>query len=247
MEISGLVITFNEEKNIDACLRSLFKVCDEVIVIDSESTDKTVEIARKAGAKVYLQPFLGDGLQRNYGLQYCKNDWVLNLDADERLEADAIETIKHLKLENTKFDAFEFKRKSLYKKKWIKCCGWYPDYVRRLFNRQKTKFKDIPVHTKILSTNLKRLDAHILHYAYKSPDELLSKANSYSSVFAQYSTKKSSPLKAFSRATFTFFKNFFFQRGFLCGYEGLLISVSNATGVFFKYMKLYEKQRKLKK
>ncbi len=242
MNISGLVITYNEEKNIKDCVQSLFKVCDEVVVIDSHSTDKTVEIAKEAGAKVFLQPFLGDGPQRNHGLQYCKNDWVLNLDADERLELDAIACIKNLDLEKTSYDAFELKRKNFYKKKWIKCCGWYPDYIRRLFNQRKTRFSNVAIHTKIESKNIEKLSGHILHYAYDDAGELISKIDTYSTIFAQSSLQKSSPFKAFSHALFSFFKNYFLQKGFLCGYKGLLISVSNANGVFYKYIKLYEKR-----
>jgi len=246
LKISGLIITFNEEKNIEQCIRSLFEVCDEVIVIDSLSTDKTVELAQKAGAKTYLQKFLGDGPQRNYGLQYCKNDWVLNLDADERLELDAIEAIKSLDLTNTSHDAFELKRKNLYQGEWIKCCGWYPDYIRRLFNRKKTRFRDVAIHTKIESNKIKKLNGHILHNAYDNASELIRKIDAYSTVFAQTSSQKSSPSKAFAHAFFSFIKNYFFQKGFLCGYQGLLISISNANGVFYKYIKLYEKSLKEK-
>ena len=241
--ISGLVITYNEEENISDCINSLKKVCDDIVVIDSNSTDATVEMAKNMGAKVVTQPFLGDGPQRNYGLQYCRHDWVLNLDADERLDDDAVEAIASLDLSNADVEAYEFKRKNFYKKRWIKCCGWYPDYICRLFDKRKTRFRDIAIHTRITSKKTKKLDAHIVHFAYNDAGEMIKKIDSYATVFAQNSHKRSSPLIAFSRATFAFFKNYILQRGFLCGYEGLLISVSNANGVFYKYMKLYEMQR----
>lgn len=244
MKISGLVITYNEEHNIKACIDSLKSVCDDIVVVDSLSSDRTVKIAEETGATVVSQPFLGDGPQRNYGLKFCRHDWVLNLDADERLDEDAVKTIKSLNLQQTPYEAFELKRKNFYQDRWIKCCGWYPDYIRRLFNKNKTRFRDIAIHTKIETENYRRLNAHIIHHAYDNAGEMIRKIDAYATVFAQNSHKRSHPTKAFARAFYAFIKNYFFQRGFLCGYEGLLISVSNANGVFYKYMKLYEKQRK---
>ncbi len=112
MEISGLVITFNEEKNIGKCIEALFKVCDEVIIVDSLSKDRTVEIAKKKGAMVIEQSFLGDGPQRTCGLPYCKNDWILNLDADEFLDKDAEIFILNRKYLNGNYDAFSFRLKN---------------------------------------------------------------------------------------------------------------------------------------
>jgi glycosyltransferase involved in cell wall biosynthesis len=106
MAISGLVITFNEEKNIGKCIDALLQYCDEVIIIDSNSKDKTIEIAESKGAKVYSQSFLGDGPQRTYGLQFCKNDWIMNLDADEFLDKDALEFINKKEYETSNYDAF---------------------------------------------------------------------------------------------------------------------------------------------
>jgi len=242
MKISGLVITYNEEKNIRECITSLQKVCEEVVVVDSLSQDKTAQIAEEMGATVIKQSFLGDGPQRNFGLDFCKHNWILNLDADERLDRDAVEAIKSIDLEHTSYEAFELRRKNFYKDRWIKCCGWYPDYIRRLFNKNKTRFSDIAIHTKIETENYKRLNAHIIHYAYNNAGEMIRKIDAYATVFAENSQKRATPAKAFARATYAFIKNYIFQRGFLCGYEGLLISVSNANGVFYKYMKLYEKR-----
>lgn len=119
MKISGLVITFNEEKNIEKCLDSLFQYCEEVIIIDSNSTDKTVEIAKSKGAKVYSQAYLGDGPQRTYGLQYCKNDWIMNLDADEFLDQDALIFISKKSYENKPYDAYKFRVKNFLGKQLI--------------------------------------------------------------------------------------------------------------------------------
>ena len=135
MAISGLVITYNEEKNIERCVKTLFKVCEEVIIIDSHSSDKTAEIAEKHGAKVYYQKFLGDGLQRRHGLQFCKNDWILNPDTDEFLDEDALKFINSKSYETDIYDGYEFRRTNYLADKKIDFAGWYPDYACRFFNK----------------------------------------------------------------------------------------------------------------
>jgi glycosyltransferase involved in cell wall biosynthesis len=243
MKISGLVITYNEEKNIEACIKSLFKVCEDVVVIDSMSSDRTVDIAYRLGAKVYKQKFLGDGPQRSFGLKYCKNDWILNLDADERLELNTIEKIKILDLDNTHLECYEFKRKNYLHKNWIKVAGWYPDYVRRLFNKKKTDFSPVSTHTKITSKKFIRLDNNILHYSFDDYNNMIDIMNKYSSWQANeyyVSNRKVSFLSAVLHGWFSFFKSYVIKRGFLAGVEGFNISLLNGLGSYFKYMKLYE-------
>jgi len=248
-KISGLVITYNEEKNIEDCLHSMFLVCDDVIVIDSYSKDDTVKLAKKMGAVVIQQNYLGDGEQRNFGLQYCKHNWVLNLDADERLDSDFVTTIKSLDLDNTTYDAFEFKRKNFFNGKWIRYAGWYPDYVRRLFNKTKTNFKQIKVHTKILSNNFKQLDANIIHYTYDSIEEMITKLNSYSTWSAQELLKKKRKVYAFTpilHGLFSFIKFYFLKLGFLEGLDGLTICIAKSMASYLKYAKLIELQKKVR-
>lgn len=136
MRISGLVITYNEEKHIGKCIDALFRVCDEVIIIDSLSTDNTVKIAEKKGVKVISQPFLGDGPQRTYGLPFCSNDWILNLDADEFLDTDAREFIINGKYLEEDYDAFSFRVKNFLGDELINFSGWYPDHKVRFFNKK---------------------------------------------------------------------------------------------------------------
>jgi len=243
MKISGLVITYNEEKNIKTCLESMFLVCDEVVVIDSLSVDKTLEIAKELGAKVYSQAFLGDGPQRTFGLQYCKNEWVLNLDADEKLDFDAIECIKKLNLDNLEYECYEFKRKNHLHQNWIKVAGWYPDYVRRLFNKNKTDFSNVKTHTKIKSNNFLRLNANVIHYSFEDYSNMIEIMNKYSSWQAQSyfdDNKKVLWISPFLHGMMSFIKHFFIKRGFIAGVEGFNISLLNALGSYFKYMKLYE-------
>ncbi|MFN3786327.1 MAG: glycosyltransferase family 2 protein, partial [Thiothrix sp.] len=130
--ISGLVITYNEAGNIRACLESLQAVCAEIIVVDSGSTDDTVAIAKACGAKVHTQPFLGYGPQKNVGVHLCQHAWVLSLDADERLDTDAIGAIQALDLIHSPYEAYELRRKNLFHGRWVQCTAWYPDRVRRL-------------------------------------------------------------------------------------------------------------------
>lgn len=244
--ISGLVITLNEEKNIKECINSLFNVCNEVIIVDSNSSDKTVEIAEEAGAKVIVQKFLGDGPQRSHGLKYCTNDWILNIDADERLDFDAIEEIKKLNLEKNIYEAFEFKRKNFLHNKWIKVAGWYPDFIRRLFNKNLTDFSPVKTHTKILSTKYKKLDSHIIHYSFENYHDMLNILNKYStwqanSLFGK--GVKAHIYTPFTHFCFSFFKHYFLKRGFLAGFDGFNISLLNALGSYFKYAKLLEKTK----
>lgn len=245
-KISGLVITYNEAGHIRACLESLFQVCDEVVVVDSLSTDDTVAIATAMGAKVYPQAFLGYGPQKNHGLRFCQHAWVLSLDADERLDADAIADIQHLDLANSAYDAYEFRRKNLFHGKWIRCTSWYPDHVRRLFNREKARFSDVQCHEKVESAAHTQLDSHIIHYSYTDYHDMLHKLNKYSTQYAEDnmgSKKRVSVLSPPLHGLFAFIKNYFIKGGILCGFDGFNISLLNALGSYFKYAKLLEKQR----
>ena len=146
-QITGVIITLNEAQNIAECIASLQTVCNEIIVVDSGSQDQTREIAESCGARVFVQSYLGDGPQKNYGLQFATNDWILSLDADERLTPELIAEINQLNLNETQSDGFAARRRNYIGSRWIKRCGWYPDYCTRLYNRQKTRFKDVKQHS----------------------------------------------------------------------------------------------------
>ena len=243
-KISGLVITLNEEKNIAECIQSLFTVCDDIVIVDSKSSDNTVMIAKSMGATVIEQEFLGDGPQRSVGLKYCKHDWVLNLDADERLADDFIDVITDIDFIHNSYDAYEFKRKNILHDKWIKVAGWYPDYVRRLFNKRKTNFLPVKTHTKIETTNFKKIDAHILHYSFEDYQDMINIMNKYSSWQSETlfeNNKKITFLTPFGHGFLSFVKHYFLKKGFLAGIDGFNISLLNALGSYFKYMKLYER------
>ncbi|MGL4584889.1 MAG: glycosyltransferase family 2 protein [Flavobacterium sp.] len=241
MAISGLVITFNEEKNIAKCIDALFQYCDEVIIIDSNSKDKTVEIAKAKGAQVYSQAFLGDGPQRTHGLQYCKNDWIMNLDADEFLDTDALEFIKKKEYESSQYDAFKFRVKNFLGEKLINYAGWYPDAKVRFFNKKTAHPSAHMAHQYIISTNEKSVNVHILHYGWESYKQVIDKKNQYSTWAAQQlyeNGKKVSAFKPALNGLVAFIRCYFFKKGFLNGIDGLAFSLIQSFFSFMKYVKL---------
>ena len=243
--ISVTILTKNSQKYLRACLESL-QDFDEVVILDNGSTDDTLAIARSFGnVTIHEHPFIGFGPMKNLAARKARNDWILSIDSDEILSPALVESIR--KLDATRTDTvYAANRLNHYRGKPIRCCGWYPDLVTRLYHRGHTAFSDAKVHESLVlrpETRKVTLEGGVIeHYPFDSVEELLEKLQKYSTLYAGQSTKPSSPKKAFFRALFAFFKHYLFQRGFLCGYEGLLISVSNANGVFYKYMKLYEKR-----
>jgi len=245
MAISGLVITFNEEKNIGKCIDALFKVCDEVIVVDSLSKDKTVEIATAKGATVISQAFLGDGPQRTHGLPFCKNDWILNLDADEYLDVDAEEFILKEKYLIGNYDAFSFRIKNFLADKLIDFAGWYPDHKVRFFNKKTAGPSPSIVHQKIIAQRETKVPVHILHYGWDSLEQIIAKKNQYSGWHAQQlydQGKRVSAFKPVLNGAVAFVRCYFFKNGILNGLDGLSISMIQAFFSYMKYAKLIKIQ-----
>ncbi|ENT7330822.1 glycosyltransferase [Campylobacter coli] len=248
-QISVIIIVKNAEQTLLECLNSL-KDFDEIILLNNESTDNTLNIANEfkkdfANLHIYHSAFIGFGALKNLALSYAKNDWILSIDADEVLENECIKELKNLELQEDNIIALS--RKNLYKGEWIKACGWSPDYVLRIFNKNFTRFNDNLVHESlVLPSNVKKIHLKngLRHYAFRDISHLIDKMQYYSSLWAKQNIhKKSGVLKANLRAFWTFFRNYFLKNGFLYGYEGFTISVCNALGTFFKYMKLYELQK----
>jgi len=246
MAISGLVITFNEEKNIGKCIDALFEVCDEVIIVDSNSSDQTVTIAEAKGAKVILQKFLGDGPQRSHGLPFCKNDWILNLDADEFLDLDAKKFILEQEYLKGNFDAFSFRVKNFLADKLIDFSGWYPDSKVRFFNKKTARPSDDLVHQKILTTSEKKVTVHILHYGWSSLDQIIAKKNQYSTWHAQQLFDQGTRITSFKpilNGTVAFIRCYFFKKGIFNGLDGLTIAMIQAFFSYMKYAKLIKIQK----
>ncbi|WP_153445918.1 glycosyltransferase family 2 protein [Vibrio algicola] len=245
--ITGVVITLNESKNIRECIESLQQVCSEIIIVDSESADNTVQLAQDLGAKVIQQPYLGDGIQKNVGLDYASNDWILSLDADERLTPEAVDTIQSLNLENTEHDAFALRRRNYIGNRWIKQCGWYPDFCIRLYNKNKTRFAAVKQHAAVKANNPERLDADIIHYSFEDLGQLFAKpGRNFSSRAAKIMYQKGKRANAWSPFTHglnAFVRKYFFQKGFLGGVDGMTVALSSAINSYLKYAKLLELQR----
>ncbi|EPZ7286193.1 glycosyltransferase family 2 protein [Campylobacter jejuni] len=248
-QISIIIIVKNAEQTLLECLNSL-KDFDEIILLNNESSDNTLNIANEfkkdfANLYIYHNAFIGFGALKNLALSYAKNDWILSIDADEVLENECIKEFKNLELQEDNIIALS--RKNLYKGEWIKACGWWPDYVLRIFNKNFTRFNNNLVHESlILPSNAKKIHLKngLRHYAFRDISHLIDKMQYYSSLWAKQNIhKKSGVLKANLRAFWTFFRNYFLKNGFLYGYKGFIISVCNALGTFFKYMKLYELQK----
>lgn len=245
--ITGIVITLNESKNIAECIHSLQQVCTEVVVVDSNSTDNTVEIATQHGAKVVSQSYLGDGFQKNVGLDHTDNHWILSIDADERLTDEMVSAINDLDLSSTPHDAFAFRRRNYIGSRWIKQCGWYPDYCVRLYDKTKTRFAEVKQHAAVQAKNPERLNADLIHYSFENLGQLFAKpGRDFSGRAAKImyqKGKRANSLSPFAHGLNAFFKSYLIKKGFLGGADGLTVSISAALSSYLKYARLLEFQR----
>lgn len=246
-KISVTILAKNAQKTLFECLKSVEQF-DEVILLDNQSSDKTVEIAQQFNnVKIYQSEFIGFGALKNLAISYAKNDWILSLDSDEVLEDELIEEISRLFLEEGKY--YSFRRKNFYHNQWIKGCGWYPNWVKRIFNKKEIVFKDDLVHEglEIKKEQEIRLKGCIKHYTMESIEDILSKMNRYTTLSAQElyeKGKKGSVGGAIARFFLVFVKDYFFRMGWRYGYKGFVIAWCNASGAMFKYLKLYELNQK---
>ena len=246
MKITPVIIVKNGAKTIQKTLDSL-KDFQDVVVYDNGSNDGTQEIVKTySNVNLIEGNFIGFGPTKNRASSYAKNDWILSIDSDELLDNELINTLKITKLE--KNTVYILNRLTFYKKIQIKYSGWNNEKIKRVYNKKTTKFNDNMVHENIIITNLKKeeLQGNIEHYSYQSISEFIIKADKYSTLFAEENTgvKTSSPIKAIFNSIYSFIKTYFFKRGFLDGYAGLLIAFSHAVTNFYKYLKLYEKNIK---
>jgi glycosyltransferase involved in cell wall biosynthesis len=240
-EISAIVITQNEASNIGACLDSL-AFCDERIVVDSGSTDATVDIARQKGARVEFHQWQGYGPQKNYALSLAKSDWVISIDADERVTPELAAAIKDA-IARADVDAWEFPRRSSFCGRLMRHSGWYPDYVLRLFRRDKARFDNEVVHERVVCTGaIKRLQQPLLHYPVHRLEDAISRVDRYSTDKAKVLAAEGRGVNFFTgigHGLFSFFRAYVLQAGFLDGAEGFLLAVANAEGSYYRYMKLW--------
>lgn len=227
---------------MEACLRSVM-FADQIVVLDSGSTDDTVQIARSLGAEVSVSTdWQGFGIQKNRALALTTSDWVLSLDADERVTPELQVEIMAC-LQAPAFDVYSFPRLSSYCGQYIRHSGWYPDRVSRLFRRTAARFSEDLVHEKVLTQgSTGQLRSHLLHESFRSFEAVLDKANRYSTAGAQSLLNKGktgSVGKAIMRGLWAFIRTYFLRLGFLDGKMGLILAISNAEGTYYRYLKLW--------
>ena len=231
-KLSVVIISKNEEKFIaDAVKSSSF--ADEVLVLDSGSTDKTCEISKRNGAKVLHQDWLGFGAQKNKAVGLASNDWVFILDSDERITSELRMEILNI-LKNPIADGYQVARLNNFFGKNIRYCGLYPDYSIRLFNRQKGRFNDVTVHESVqIKGKTAKLKNHMEHLAFDTIDEFTNKQKKYATL----SQRKKNITKAFVSPIWTFLKIYIFRLGFLEGWRGFIIAKVYAQYTYWKYSK----------
>jgi len=238
--ISVCILAKNSASTIRGTLDSTHSF-QEVLVLDNGSTDQTIEIAQSyPNVRVLRYPFIGFGPLRNYLSAQATHDWILALDTDEALSPALLSELTTLTLDP--HTAYSFPRHNFYNGKHIKGCGWYPDRVTRLYYRKTTAYSNSDVHESVKSSHTTLLKSPLYHTPFRSTAEFLAKMQQYSSLFAQQNAGKrpSSLLKAFFHSLYAFFRSYFFQRGFLLGAEGFIVSLYRSNMAFYKYLKLWE-------
>jgi glycosyltransferase involved in cell wall biosynthesis len=244
MSLSVILITKNEEANLKDCLESV-SFADEIIVVDSQSSDKTQEIAQSYGAKLEItSDWPGFGPQKNRALNLATKEWVLSIDADERVTPELKQEILATMASANAADCYAIPRSSWYCGRFMKHSGWYPDYVDRLFKRSSAKFSDHLVHERLLPAGSSgKLKNHFLHYSYRDFSQVLKKVDAYSSAAAQQAFKqgkKGGLGEALIHGFWAFFRTYVLRRGFLDGKHGLALAISNAATSYYKYLKLWQ-------
>ena len=245
--LSIAIITKNEEENIRSCLQSI-AFARQIVVVDSGSADGTLQIAAEFGCDIYKESWLGFGPQKQLAIDKCREQWILVLDADERIPqetADAIRAV--ISNPGMKEAGFSFPRKNFFQGRWIKHAGWWPDRIIRLFRKESGRMTEAAVHEAVeVDGIVGALDVPIEHFTESRLSKILQKIDRYSSLGAQEAFKegkRSSTGSAFLRAFFTFFQDYFLRGGFLDGMPGLTLAVTDSVNKFFKYAKLRELTR----
>ncbi len=239
--LSAIIITKNEALNIAGCLDSV-AFADERIVVDSGSTDDTVAIAEGKGARVETHPFSGFGAQKNFALSLARGDWVVAIDADERVTPALAAAMQHA-MAQPDADGYEMPRLSSFCGRFMKHSGWYPDYVLRLFRRERARFSDDLVHERVICQGaVARLNEPLLHVPVIRLEDALSRVDRYSTANAEMlvsAGRRVSFMSGIARGLYAFIKTYFLRGGFLDGREGFLLAVANAEGTYYKYMKAW--------
>ncbi len=251
-KISACIISFNEEKKIEDCLKSLLPVADEIIIVDSLRTEETIKIAEKYTNKIFHQKFLGHIEQKNLAVEKASNDWVISLDCDERLTDELQQSILSIKdqLEDNSADTYCMARKTFYIYRWLNHC-WYPDTKTRLFNKNSAHWGGTNPHDRIITdgNNIVKLKGDIEHYSFDSLSAHLQTIDKFTEIGANEIIKKNksvSLISPFTHAFWIFIKTYFIKRGFLDGFAGILVATLSSVHVFVKYSKVILKRKQEK-
>jgi len=244
--ISVVIIVKNGEKYIGQVLQSLASF-DDILLLDTGSTDRTLEIARGFGnVRIEKWEFEGFGASKNRAAGLARHDWILSIDSDEVVTPELSEEILSLDLDDSR--VYRIPIRSHYNGKFIRGCGWYPGKRRRLYNKKRTSFTDNDVHEILMvkeDMTIADLSGELMHYPYDTAASFITKLQFYSTLFAEQNQGKlkSSPLKAVSRGLGAFLKGYVIRKGFLDGYEGFHIALCQGLATYLKYLKLYEANR----
>jgi glycosyltransferase involved in cell wall biosynthesis len=242
MSLSVVIITKNESANVAACLASV-SFATEIVLVDGDSSDGTADIARSHGAVVHTRAdWPGFGVQKNRALALARCDWVLSLDADERV-TPALRAEIEAAMAQDAVRAFRMPRLSSYCGQAIHHAGWYPDFVTRLFRRGEARFSDDVVHERVLvETPVGTLNSPLLHASFKNFEAVLAKMDRYSSASAQalfQQGRRATLMAAVGHGVWAFVRSYIFRRGFLDGQMGLALAISNGQGSYYRYAKLW--------
>lgn len=243
-KLSGCVISFNEEANIVACVESL-KFCDEVVVVDSHSSDRTRELATALGARVIEHDWQGHIGQKNFAVDQAKNDWVLCLDSDERATPELAAAVQSTLATEPAAQGYEVGRRNVYLGKWIRWGGWYPDSKVRLFDRRRARWGGVNPHDHVqVQGETRSLGADLIHLSYRDISHHVTKSiDFFSTITAREKLARGQrfvTLQLLFGPPFKFTKMFFLRLGFLDGWRGFIVASLGSWFVFLKYAKLWE-------
>lgn len=245
LRVSATIITYNEEKKIERCISSLKGVADEIVVVDSFSTDRTAEICKAFNVKFFQRSWDNFSAAKNFGNEKATYDWILSLDADEALSVELKNSILEIKNKNA-FGNYKFNRLTNYCGKWIYHCGWYPDTKTRLFDRSAAHWEG-KIHEKLVTSRAVHfLKGDILHYSYLTIEEHIAKQKKYAETAAEElhrNGKASNFFHLYIKPPIKFIRDYIFHLGFLDGYYGLIISKISANATYLKYARLREMNR----
>jgi len=239
-KISVTIITKNEEKNIRRCLKSI-QWADEIVIVDTFSSDRTVEICREFTDKVFQESWLGYGPQKNLCASKATNTWVLNLDADEVISSECAAEIQKLLLGQPEFSFYRFPRKNFIADRWVRYAGWYPDLISRLYDKDRVSFSESMVHERLIPDEIGGvINRPIFHYSFDGMEDYIERQNRYSSLYAEEKKRLSLEVNwthLYIRPVWAFIRTYFFRQGFREGFLGVFLALAMMFYTYLKYAK----------